>query len=256
MPLPERHFFIIFHQNPPMLVNTRAIVISAIKYSEADLIVKCFTQSSGLKTYLLKGVLKSKKGKFKASLFQPLTQLDLVAKHKDKGSMEYLQEAKILRPYNDLHTNVVKGTLVLFISEVLRNAIHEEEENPALYAYLENSINWLDENNGIANFHLLFILRLTRFLGFYPDDSSMEGNCFNMQEGIFQEEETSEYCIGGSNLLLLKQFLGTNFDASREIKISKAERSSFLGMLLFYYQLHIESFRKPKSLSVLNEIFY
>lgn len=239
-----------------MLVNTKAIVISAIKYAEADLIVKCFTQSSGLKTYLLKGVLKSKKGKFKASLFQPLTQLELVANHKDKGSMEYLREARILKPYSDLHTNIVKGTLVLFISEVLRNAIQEEEENPALYAYLENSINWLDENNSIANFHLLFILQLTRFLGFYPDDSNMEGSYFNMQEGIFQEGETGEYCVGGSNLLLLKLFLGTNFDASKEIKMSKADRSNFLGMLLFYYQLHIESFRKPKSLSVLNEIFH
>lgn len=239
-----------------MLVNTQAIVISAIKYSEADLIVKCFTRSSGLKTYLLRGILKSKKGKFKASLFQPLTQLELVANHKDKGSMEYLQEAKILKHYKDLHTNIVKGTLVLFISEVLRNAIQEEEQNEALYFYLEKSINWLDENQKIANFHLLFMIGLTRYLGFYPDDSQTDGTLFNMQDGVFQQEETNSYCVEGPNLIFLKLFLGTNFDASMEIKLNTTERSNFLGMLIAYYQLHIESFRKPKSLAVLNEIFH
>ncbi len=239
-----------------MLVNTKAIVVSALKYSEADLIVKCYTLSSGLKTYLLRGILKSKKGKFKTSQFQPLTQLEIVAKHKDKGTMEYLQEAKIRKHYRDLHTNVIKGAMVLFISEILKNTIQEEEQNEPLYYFLEGSIDWMDDADNISNFHLLFLLKLSRFLGFYPDDSNLEPSYFNMQEGIFQEQETGGYCIEGANSLLLKQFLGINFDASGEIKMSKTERSNFLSMLLVYYSLHIESFKKPKSLNVLNEIFH
>ena len=82
-----------------MLVTTKAIVISAIKYGEADLIVKLFTESSGLKSYLLRGILKSKRGKFRASQFQPLTLLEVVAKHKDKGTLETLRDAKILATY-------------------------------------------------------------------------------------------------------------------------------------------------------------
>ncbi len=77
-----------------MLITTKGIVFSAIKYGEADLIVKCFTQKHGVKTFLLRGILKSKKGKLKASLFQPLTQLEMVASHKDKGTLEYIKEAK------------------------------------------------------------------------------------------------------------------------------------------------------------------
>lgn len=238
-----------------MIVNTNAIVINALKYGEADLIVKCFTQKSGLKSYLLRGVLKSKKGKFKASLFQPLTQLELVAKHKDKGSLEYLQDAKLLAHYQSLHTNVIKTTMVLFLSEVLRNSIQEEEQNEELYHYLENAFNWLDAHDSIANFHLLFLLKLTRFLGFYPDVGE-EGSFFNMLEGVFQDIKTNEYCIEGENLDLLKLLLGTNFDELRSIKLNKASRSNFLTMLLGYYQLHIESFKKPKSLTVLNEIFH
>lgn len=238
-----------------MIVNTNAIVINALKYGEADLIVRCFTQKSGLKSYLLRGVLKSKKGKFKASLFQPLTQLELVAKHKDKGSLEYLQDAKLLMHYQSLHTNVIKTTMVLFLSEVLRNSIQEEEQNEELYSYLENAFNWLDAHDSIANFHLLFLLKLTRFLGFYPDVGE-EGAFFNMLEGVFQDIKTNEYCIEGENLDLLKLLLGTNFDELNSVKLNKASRSNFLTMLLGYYQLHIESFKKPKSLTVLNEIFH
>ena len=73
-----------------MVVATKAIVFSAIKYSEADLIVSCFTETSGMKSYLLRNILKSKKGKLKASFFQPLTQLEIIADHKNKGTLEYL----------------------------------------------------------------------------------------------------------------------------------------------------------------------
>ena len=106
-----------------MLVKTKAIVISSIKYGEADLIVKCFTQSDGLKSYLLRNILKSKKGKLRTAMFQPLTQLDIEANHKDKGTLETIREAKVTYHYQTLHTDVVKSSIVLFLSEILRNAI-------------------------------------------------------------------------------------------------------------------------------------
>lgn len=239
-----------------MLVSTNAIVISSLKYAEADLIVKCYTQKSGLKTYILRGIFRSRKGKFKPSLFQPLTQLELVAKHKDKGTLEYLQDAKILHHYSSLHTNVVKSTLVLFLSEVLKNSIREEEQNEELYEYLETTFIWLDTHNNFANFHLLFLLKLTRYLGFFPDDVQGDRDYFNMLDGVFQDVSTNPYCIEGPNLMLLKQLIPVNFSDLEEVKLNKAARNHFLEMLLLYYQLHIESFKKPKSLAVLQEIFH
>ena len=128
-----------------MLVTTKAIVISAIKYGEADLIVKLFTESSGLKSYLLRGILKSKRGKFRASQFQPLTLLEVVAKHKDKGTLETLRDAKILATYQTLHTDLLKSTVIMFLAELLRNAIQEEEKNPELFSFLETAFLWFDK---------------------------------------------------------------------------------------------------------------
>lgn len=238
-----------------MLITTKAIVFSALRYGEADLIVKCFTEKSGLKTYLIRGVLKSKKGKLKASLFQPLTQLEIVANHKDKGTLENMREAKVLYPYQTLHTNLLKSSVVLFLSEMLRNAITEEEANEPLYHFLETTLRWFDAHESAANFHLLFLLKLTKHLGFYPDTSNRDLEFFNLPDGTFQSAETNVYCITGENVAVLRQFLGINFDEVSAVKLNQSGRSKFLMMLLEYYQLHLQGFRKPKSLDVLNEIF-
>lgn len=238
-----------------MLVTTKAIVISALKYAEADLIVKAYTFSDGLKTYMLKGILKSKKGKFKTSLFQPLTQLEIVAKHRGKGNMEYLTDARLAHHYKSLHTDVVKSALIMFLAEVLRNSIQEEEANQALFNFLENSFLILDQTEQVGNFHLLFLLKLSGYLGFSPDDSQKDLACFNLLEGSFQEFKTNDYSIEGENVKILSSFLGINFDEISRIKLNQSSRRNFLNMLLLYFELHIEGFKKPRSLSVFNEIF-
>jgi DNA repair protein RecO (recombination protein O) len=238
-----------------MQITTKAIVISAIKYSEADLIVKCFTQSVGLKSYLLRNILKSKKGKMRTSLFQPLTFLEITANHKDKGTLEFIQEAKVYYTHQSLHTHIIKTSLVLFLSEILKHVIQEEEKNESLYNFLENSLQWLDINNNIANFHLLFLLQLTDFLGFYPDESSIELPVFNALEGFFQKESTNVYCIKIPNNSGVKQLFGIKIDELVAVKLTKKERSECLNILLVYYELHIQGFKKPKSLEVLNQLF-
>ena len=238
-----------------MLVETRAIIISALKYGEADLIVKAYTLSDGLCTYMLKGVLKSKKGKFRASMFQSLTQLDIVANHRGSGKLEYLKEAKVTGNYQSLHTQPVKLAMTMFLAEMLRNAIREEESNEPLFRYLEYGLQVLDASDNFASFHLLFLLNLTKYLGFQPEIAQKDLPVFNLLDGVFQDFSTNDYCIEGKNVDLLKSLLGTDFDTLEHIKMNQTSRNDFLNMLLLYYELHIEGFRKPKSLSVLHEIF-
>lgn len=238
-----------------MQVSTRALVFSAIKYAEADLIVTCFTEDFGLKTYLLRRVLTSKKGQLRASLFQPLTLLRLEAFHKDKGTLERIKEAKLLQPYKTLHTHVVKSSVVLFLAEMLKNCIQEEEANKALFQYITSALQWLDVHDTIANFHLLFLLKLTTYLGFYPDTSHSDLPYFNLMEGNFQRERYGNYCEKGDAVETLKSLFGINFDALNQKKTTKKQRFEALDLLLLYYQLHLHGYKKPRSLLVLNQLF-
>ncbi len=238
-----------------MIVNTSAIVIHSLRYGEADLIVSLYTKGYGLRSYLLKGIMKSKRGKLRASLFQPLTLLEIQAVHKDKGSLERIKEARIRTVYNTLHSDYVKNALVFFVSEVLKNSIREEETNKDLFEYIETALIWLDSNDNIGNFHIVFLTKLTQYLGFYPDASHIDSEYFNMEEGIFQSVISNAYCLKGDQVQQFKQFLGTTFETSMNIKLSKMLRREILVMLLVYFELHLHGFKKPKSLSVLNEIF-
>ncbi len=161
------------------IVTTKAIVLSSLKFSDTSLIVKCYTEEEGLKSYLIRGILKPKKGGLKAAHFQPLTQLNIVANHNTKSTLNSIKEVQVLYPYKTIHSDIVKQSVVLFLSEMLSNSIQEEEQNTNLYNYLETAFIWLDAHDKISNFHLLFLLNLTSFLGFYPDTSENNKTGFN-----------------------------------------------------------------------------
>ncbi|MCL4117484.1 UNVERIFIED_CONTAM: hypothetical protein GTU68_062956 [Idotea baltica] len=238
-----------------MISKTNAIVLSKIKYSDNDLIVKCYTEQFGVVNFLLKGVLKSKRGKVKVAYFQILSQLQLEITYQQNRSLQYIKEVKPLVIYTTLHTTVFKSTIVMFLAEVLSISLQEEERNELLYTYIETTLQWLDVQSEYSNFHLLFLLKLTRHLGFPPDINDINQGYFNLQSGKFEKGQSNKYSVSGQNLTLLKQLLGTTFDALSNIKINSKQRQSFLSMLLLYFELHLGSFKKPKSLEVFNQVF-
>ena len=238
-----------------MIISTQAIVISKLKYGDNDLIIKCYTEQLGVVSFLLKGVLKSKKGKAKTAYFQLLSQLQLDIVQKNNRSLQTIKDVKLKHIYSSLHTNVLKSSIVMFLAEVLSMSLQEEEKNTYLYQYLEATLDWLDNHKDYSNFHLLFLVKLTKYLGFYPDTTNINAHYFNLKNGKFQNNKTDIYSVSGKNLTVLKQFLGTTFDALSEIKMNSKERHAFLSMLLLYFELHLGSFKKPRSLEVFNQVF-
>jgi len=240
-----------------MLVKTKAIVIQTTKFQDSSLIVKCYTET-GIKSYFLKGILnsKSKKNKSKIAYFQKFTLLNLVAKHNDKGNLNYIKEVSLYQPLHNIHTNIYKSTIVLFLAEILNTVLIEEEENPFLFSYLLHALIWLDTHDKTANFHLLFLLNLTKFLGFYPKTKNYQNAFFfHLSEGIFTTSKPREHYISDKKLIILKSLIGTNFDTVTKLKFSANERQEFMDFLLTYFNLHLPGFRKPKSLSILQSVF-
>ncbi|MCK0188680.1 DNA repair protein RecO [Arenibacter sp. F20364] len=238
-----------------MQVATKGIVLTSIKYGDTSLIVRIFTFSDGIKSYLLRGILASKKGKLKTAYFQPLLQLDLIASHKNKGTLESITEAKVSYHYQSLHTDIAKNALTFFLAEMLSNSIHEEESNESLFNFIEAALQWLDTHDEFSNFHLYFLLSLTKYFGFYPDTKNMDLMYFDLLEGEFITSPSLNPIMEGDNLKHFKELLGINFDAIHSIKLNKRNRQELLKNLVLYYELHLQGFRKPKSLAVLNEVF-
>jgi DNA repair protein RecO (recombination protein O) len=236
-----------------MLVKTKAIVISSIKYQEKSLIVKCFTQSDGLKSYFVPSAYSGKKSITKIAYFQPLTILEIEASHKNKGSLEHFKEIKLATAYQTINTDIFKSTIVIFLSEMLHHSIQEEEKNDNLFTYLETALIWLDTNDETSNFHLILLLEITKFFGFYPDISKIESSYFEMIEGVFSPFQGVS-CLNEHETHLFKKLIHLKFDSDQKV-FAGIERQLLLKILLDYYSIHLDGFKKPKSLDVLKEVF-
>jgi len=236
-----------------MLVKTKAIVISSLKYQEKSLIVKCFTLCDGLKSYFVQSAFSSKKSNQKIAYFQPLTLLEIEATHKNKGTLEHFKEIKLAHAYQTINTDIIKSTIVIFLSEMLHHSIQEEEKNEGLFTFLETALLWLDTHEETSNFHLILLLGVTKFLGFYPDTTDIDGKYFEMKEGIFTPFLESS-CLNEHETQLFKKLIELKFDSNQKI-FAGLERQILLKILLDYYAFHLDGFKKPKSLEVLKEVF-
>ncbi len=238
-----------------MISATKAIVINSIKYGETSLIVTCYTLELGVKRYMVKGVLKAKNRGLKRAYFQPLTQLQIVGYHNTSGKLNMLKEASVSYHYKSLTTQISKQSISFFIADILNATLKEEEGNPVLFKYVTTAMQWVDLHDEVSNFHLVFMLNLTKFLGFYPVVNIKNPLYFDLNEGVFMDTIPAYDFITGQKLKLFLSLLGTKFDALSRMKLNVSQRHDLLSILITYFGLHLDGFKEPKSLLVLKTIF-
>ena len=118
-----------------MVVNTKAIVLSSLRYNESDLIVRCYTKSNGILSFIVKGVLKTKRGKFKAYYFQVFSLLDIHTLVKNKDQLNYFKDVHIAHQLSSIQSNVYKGTLAMFLAEVIKAVILQDNQFILMVVY-------------------------------------------------------------------------------------------------------------------------
>ena len=242
-----------------MLVKTNAIVISTIKYGDSSLITRCYCKELGLKSFMLKGILTSKKGGLKKSLFQPLNLINISTQIKNQSNqkLNFIREGSLKVHFKEIPLKIKKNAIALFISEVISRVIYEEgNPNIELYSFLENSIMRLEKDEFSPVFHLKFLTLLSDQLGFYPNLMCQEKEFFDIESGCFCENSNSKYAVGGETVRVFKELLGINFDDIAQIKISNTLRIKVLDFLIDYFNIHLPRFGKIKSIAVLHEIFH
>ena len=149
-----------------MLHKTRGVVFRFTKYGETSIIANVFTELFGMQGYIVNGV-RSASGRNKIALFQPLTLLDMVVYHRENANLNRISEIKCLYPYKTIPLDIRKSTVAVFINEVINKAIKEESHAGELCQFIIESLVALDTlDTGTENFHLIFLLKLSRFLGF------------------------------------------------------------------------------------------
>ncbi|MFC2104672.1 DNA repair protein RecO [Bacteroidota bacterium] len=241
-----------------MLYKTKGIVLHYIKYSETSVIVTVYTENFGRQSYIINGV-RSKRSKIKANMFQPLFLLDMEVYHKPKRDLQRAKEIQNAFIFTTLPYDLKKSTLAIFIAEILYKTIREQEPNTELFNYLFSSIQMLDlKEKGISNFHLYFLIHLTKYLGFFPNNNYSEKNCyFDLKAGSFMQIKPMHLSfLEKDQSIIFNKMLDFSEDQHEELNLKYQDRIKLLEKLIEYYTLHNEGVTSIKSLEVLKEVFH
>ena len=240
-----------------MLTKTEAIVLHSLKYGETRMIVDMFTKTHGRLSFMV-NIPKTAHAKVKKQLFQPLTILEVEIDVRPKVQLQKLRDVRLATPFTTIPFHSHKLAISLFIAEFLYYALRSEQRNEPLFDYITNSIQWLDsQTDHFANFHLVFLMRLSRFLGFYPNlDDYQPGDYFNLRESVFCDTPPLHrdmlYPTEAEKLQLMMRM---DYPTMHLFHLSHLERDRLLEVAVIYYRLHIPNFPELKSLSVLQQLF-
>ncbi|MDB4303163.1 DNA repair protein RecO [Desulfosarcina sp.] len=240
-----------------MLQTTRGIVFHQIKYSETSIIVKIYTEQFGLQSFLVRGARK-KNAKIKASQLQHLSLVELEVFRKESKDLQIIKELKVIFPFQSIPLDIRKSTILIFLNEVLYKVIKEEEPNPELFEYIQNVIQILDlKTSNFTTIHFLFLVHLTRFLGFFPKNNySISNPNFDLKEGQFSSDIGPESFISVEPYSkYISMMCDTAFERIDEMKIPTVHKNNLLEIILNYYKHHIPGIIEFKSHAVLKSVF-
>jgi DNA repair protein RecO (recombination protein O) len=240
-----------------MYFKSKAIVLHHIKYSDTSLIATLYTEAFGRQSFLIQGVYR-KKSKYPPVLFQPLTLLEIETAISPKRELQRIKDASILHPFHSIPFSPDKSAIALFLSEILYKTLREEEKNPAMFGFLENSLQFLDRmDEGAANFHLWLLINLSKHLGFYPICNYSEENClFDLANGRFYNPALITATNADREIAWwLNKFITLTPEKLPDLELNHQLRNSIIATLIEYYHIHLGNLGNIKSLAILQGVF-
>lgn len=234
-----------------MVVSTPAIVISKLKYKDNDLILKLLTRELGVCNFLVRNPAGKKRNKI-INYFQPLSILNIEFENRNKSKLNYLKDVEIEYVFKSIHFDIKKSVVVLFISEILNKILNFQEKDELLFDFISDSFILFDKKKS-QNFHLFFLIHLTKYFGLFPQTDNIEGLYFDLEQGVFRFENPPKHYIAGTNLDVFKRLLGIKFDQLNDINITNHMRRDLIDDIITYYKYHFESFSNLKSIDVIRK---
>ncbi len=239
-----------------MLHKTRGIVLKTTPYGDSSVVVQIFTEKFGIQSYMINGI-KKPKAKIRMNMLQPLHLTEMVVYHKTNTGIQRISELRPSPIFRTIPYNIVKSTITMFLNEVLYKSIRQQNTDEQLFDFIYSGMCWFDETEPASvNFHLAFLLKLTRFLGFAPStETKSNQNFFDLQEGAFcSMPPVHPYFLGKADASLFISIFNTPFDKLHELQLSNSSRRGILEKILVFYTLHTASFGDIRSHQVLEDV--
>jgi DNA repair protein RecO (recombination protein O) len=216
-----------------------------------------YTEVFGRVSYLVSRN-RGKKTTVSKALFMPLSVVEMEVEHQNKRDLHRIRETRQCYPLNQLFADPVKNALALFIAEVLFRVVKDTEPDARLFDYLYRSIYLLElTEDGVANFHVVFLLHLLHYLGIFPNtDSYAEDYYFDMQNGVFADcPPLHRHYLNREESQIFARLFKISYENMSLYSFSRQDRVNILNRILTYYRIHLPEIPEIKSLTILQALF-
>ena len=228
-----------------------------VKYGDGALVADMLTERHGRVSFMVR-VSASSKGRLRRQLFMPLTIVEVDFDFRLKASLQRIRDIRMAKPLPSLSMHPFKLSMTMFLAEFLTHATRDERDNSPLFQFVAYSLEWLDSvSSDFSNFHLVFMMRMSRFIGFFPNvEDVVENGYFDLLNACFTTDvpHHGHFVVPGeaSKIALL---LRLTYQTMHLCAMSRDERNRCTEVILEYYGLHVPGFPPLKSLPVLKELF-
>ncbi len=241
---------------------SEGIVLTSTRYGDNRLVVNIYTREEGRRGFLVR-MPETARGKVKSSYFFPLSQLEIAFNSpKEKQELVYIGDVKVVYAYREMYSDIRKSSVACFLAEVMGRCISESETDTRFYDVLSSALRRFDmQREGVAEFHLFFLLAMAEYLGFYPHAAEHATDVyFDLREGCFvsvppmHEDYLSKDVA--EDLAILMQARRQSVDGFPEsLLFASDHRQALLQALAAYCRIQSGIGGTFKSLEVLRDVF-
>ncbi len=239
-----------------ILTKARGIVLHVTKYNDEAVIADLLTER-GRVSFLVRQT-NARRAAVKRLLFQPLALLELEWMQGERQKLVRPQAARCFQPFTSIPYDPCKSAIALFLCEFLRGAVRGEQDMDAIFSYVSSAVTYLDLcENGFANFHLVFLLRLTRFLGFSPNLEDAHASAyFDLLGSCFTASQPPHaHFVAPAEAQHLPTLIRMRPETMHLFRFSRQQRMRLLNIICDYYRLHLPGFPELRSPEVLEALF-
>ncbi len=198
-----------------MKQTTEAIVLGLRKHSDKLSVLHVYTKAEGRLALHVYGA--QGKHKVKAA-YQPLSVVELTYDSQPTRPVATLSAIDPVYLPEQVYSDIRKQTIALFVAELLLLTFTHPQQDTQTYDFLDDFVHELNGTSIPENMHIQFMIHLAELLG-----------------------------IGTPNAM--------DGGVAQTAALSRKSRQEILHRLCEYYLTHIDSFKMPKSLDILTEVF-
>jgi DNA repair protein RecO (recombination protein O) len=232
-----------------MNATCKAIILKQISYSETSLIVFCFTQDKGLKSFMYKGGKKKR-----STAILPLKILEISYYQHREDSLASISSVQTATSLPSLYQHPVKISILFFLGEFLNQLLSKiQYTEEYLFEEIEQELIWLNESTEFANYPIFWLIQWIEKLGLKP--SLSEGDYFDIESAQFTRHNPKSLFYQKGEEMRILSFLFTQERLPiLSYSLTKNERTKIFNTLVDYYRFHVPEFKSFKSVEILQTI--